>query len=60
MFTAMEGKILKNIHVSNSRYIKSLRITCLPTHLCNKDDNAKTFNVNKLESYQRKTIKIHE
>jgi len=32
MFTAMDGRIIKNIHIADSRYIKLIRIVYLPTH----------------------------
>jgi len=32
MFTATDRKILKNIHIADSRYIKLIRIVYLPTN----------------------------
>jgi hypothetical protein len=32
MFTAMDGRIIKNIHIADSQYIKLIRIVYLPTH----------------------------
>lgn len=32
MFTAMDGKILKNIHIADSRYVQLIRIVYLPTN----------------------------
>jgi hypothetical protein len=40
MLTAMNGKILKNIYIADSRYIKLIRIVYLPT---NQYDNRRQY-----------------